>query len=117
MVRMVTRVFHQAIHFMEVPHKKPQLEWRRMLLNKVGLYSLKTKTNALSPSLLILGQVSYHVPVRRTSLSKFALVNSSEFRSALVAASFTLLLGSSFLIPWIMAVRISLDLSCSCSGS
>ena len=44
-------------------------------------------------------------------------MNSSEFRSALVAASFTLLLGSSFLIPWIMAVRISLDLSCSCSGS
>lgn len=52
-----------------------------------------------------------------TSLSKFALVNSKEFRSALVAASFTLLLGSSFLIPWMIAVRISLDLSWSCSGS
>lgn len=54
---------------------------------------------------------------QRTSLSKLALVNSSELSSALVAASFTLLLGSSFLMPWMMAVRIWLAFSCSCSGS
>lgn len=52
-----------------------------------------------------------------TSLSKLALVNSSEFSRALVAASLTLLLGSSFLMPWMMAVRIWLAFSCSCSGS
>jgi hypothetical protein len=44
-----------------------------------------------------------------TSFSKLAFVNSSEFKSALVAASRTLLLVSSFRIPCIMAVRISLD--------
>ncbi len=54
---------------------------------------------------------------RSTSLSKLALVNSSELRSALVAASLTLLLGSSFLMPWMMAVRIWLALSWRCSGS
>lgn len=53
----------------------------------------------------------------RTSLSKLAFVNSSELRSALVAASLTLLLGSSFLMPWMMAVRIWLALSWRCSGS
>lgn len=52
-----------------------------------------------------------------TSLSKLALVNSRELSSALVAASLTLLLGSSFLMPWMIAVRIWLALSCSCSGS
>lgn len=52
-----------------------------------------------------------------TSLSKLALVNSSELSRALVAASLTLLLGSSFLMPWMMAVRIWLAFSCSCSGS
>lgn len=56
-------------------------------------------------------------PAPPTSLSKLALVNSSELRSALVAASFTLLLGSSFLMPWMMAVRIWFPFSCSCSGS
>ena len=52
-----------------------------------------------------------------TSLSKLALVNSRELSRALVAASLTLLLGSSFLMPWMMAVRIWLAFSCSCSGS
>lgn len=46
---------------------------------------------------------------RRTSFSKLALVNSSEFKSALVAANRTLLLGSSFRMPCTIAVRISLD--------
>lgn len=53
----------------------------------------------------------------RTSFAKLALVNSRELSRALVAASLTLLLGSSFLIPWMIAVRIWLALSCSCSGS
>ena len=44
-----------------------------------------------------------------TSFSKFAFVNSSEFKSAFVAANLTLLLGSSFRMPCTMAVRISLD--------
>lgn len=52
-----------------------------------------------------------------TSLSKLALVNSSELSNALVAASLTLLLGSSFLMPCMMAVKIWLALSCRCSGS
>lgn len=34
-----------------------------------------------------------------------------------MAASLTLLLGSSFLMPWMMAVRIWLALSWRCSGS
>jgi hypothetical protein len=46
-----------------------------------------------------------------TSFSKFALVNSKEFNSALVAASLTWSLGSSRFIPCTIAVSISFDVS------
>ena len=48
---------------------------------------------------------------RLTSFSKFALVNSKEFNSALVAASLTWSLGSSRFIPCTIAVSISFDVS------
>lgn len=52
-----------------------------------------------------------------TSLSKFCRVNSSELRRAWVAASLTLLLGSSFFMPNMMPVRMWSDWAARMFGS